>query len=59
MGWLTRIMNDWSRDVCSVLVAAKIQQVAYVPDMGLKRLIELCRDDERLTTVSLTTEEEG
>ena len=52
-------MNDWSRDVCGILVSAEIRQVAYVPDMGLKRLIELCKYEERLNTVSLTTEEEG
>ena len=52
-------MNDWSRDVCDILVSAEIRQVAYVPDMGLKRLIELCKYEERLNTVSLTTEEEG
>ena len=52
-------MNDWSRDVCDILVSAEIRQVAFVPDMGLKRLIELCKYEERLNTVSLTTEEEG
>ena len=52
-------MSEWAEDVHKVLVSAGVRQVAYVPDMGLKRLIELCRADEAMTAVSLTTEEEG
>ena len=36
-----------------------MRQIAYVPDAGLTRLIEACRDDGAMTAVSLTTEEEG
>ena len=39
--------------------AQNIKQVAYVPDTGLKRLIELVREDKDITEVPLTTEEEG
>lgn len=36
-----------------------MRQVAYVPDAGHRRLIELCRADGELRAVPLTTEEEG
>ncbi len=52
-------MSEWAEEVFDVLVSAGVRQAAYVPDMGLKRLIELCRADEAMTAVSLTTEEEG
>ncbi len=52
-------MSEWSEDVFDALVSAEVRQVAYVPDMGLKTLIELCIADESMTTVALTTEEEG
>jgi len=42
-----------------VFHAQKIRQVAYVPDTGLKRLIELIKADEDIQAVPLTTEEEG
>lgn len=37
----------------------RIELVAFVPDGGQKRLIELCVDDPGIRTVTLTTEEEG
>ena len=49
----------WSDDVMQVFHAQKIRQVAYVPDTGLKRLIELVRADRSVEAVPLTTEEEG
>ncbi len=36
-----------------------MRTVAYVPDAGHKRVIELSQADERITAVPLTTEEEG
>ena len=36
-----------------------MRQVAYVPDAGHARLIELCRADPAMRAVVLTTEEEG
>lgn len=39
--------------------AQKIRQVAYVPDTGAKRLIELVNAEPGMTAVPLTTEEEG
>ncbi|NQU61571.1 MAG: phosphonopyruvate decarboxylase [Rhodospirillales bacterium] len=52
-------MSSWGDDVFDVLKAADVRQVAYVPDMGLKRLIERCIADDDMRAVSLTTEEEG
>src|SRR5688572_23018960 len=50
---------NWSEAVMDVFHAQKIRQVAYVPDTGLKRLIELIRADPHMQAVPLTTEEEG
>lgn len=52
-------MSEWAEDIYDVLVSAEVRQVAYVPDMGLKTLIDLCIADESMTAVPLTTEEEG
>ena len=36
-----------------------VRQVGYVPDAGHSRLISLCQQDNEITDVVLTTEEEG
>jgi len=41
------------------LSAARVTQVAYVPDAGHKRLIELCHADPGMRAIPLTSEEEG
>jgi len=51
--------GDWRDEIFAALKAADIRQVGYVPDAGHARLIELCRADPDVRTVSLTTEEEG
>ncbi len=50
---------DWSDQVHGALSAARVTQVAYVPDAGHKRLIELCHADPGMRAVPLTSEEEG
>jgi sulfopyruvate decarboxylase alpha subunit len=50
---------DWPRDIHRVLRKNAVRQVSYVPDVGHKRLIELCHADKAMTVVPLTTEEEG
>ena len=50
---------SWPDDIFRVLRAMSIQQVAYVPDAGHTRLIELCRGDNAIRAVGLTTEEDG
>ena len=51
--------TPWPDAVIKVFRSQKIRQVAYVPDTGLKRLIELVRADKEMQAVPLTTEEEG
>ncbi len=50
---------SWPEDVHDVFKDARVRQVAYVPDAGHARLIELCLADARIRTILLTTEEEG
>ncbi len=49
----------WPDEIYGVLKAAEIEQVCYVPDAGHKILIERSIADNEMTTVRLTTEEEG
>jgi sulfopyruvate decarboxylase alpha subunit len=51
--------REWADQIYRVFAAGGIRQVAYVPDAGHTRLIELCHADPALNTISLTTEEEG
>jgi sulfopyruvate decarboxylase alpha subunit len=51
--------REWAEQIYRVLGEMGIRQVAYVPDAGHIRLIELCHADPALNTISLTTEEEG
>ncbi|SME88308.1 sulfopyruvate decarboxylase, alpha subunit [Tistlia consotensis] len=50
---------DWPLDLHRVLKAAEVRQVAYVPDAGHSRLIELFDEDPEVVANVLTTEEEG
>ena len=50
---------NWSDEVHRVLREQNVRQAAYVPDTGLKRLIELVCADKKIRAVPLTTEEEG
>ena len=49
----------WPDQVYAELKALDVRQVAYVPDAGHSRLIQLCDDDPAIHSISLTTEEEG
>ena len=51
--------SNWSDEIHRALRDLNVRQIAYVPDTGLKRLIELVRADKRMRAVPLTTEEEG
>lgn len=51
--------DDWPAHVFAALKAAGVSQIAYVPDAGHARLIELARADPSIRAVVLTTEEEG
>jgi sulfopyruvate decarboxylase alpha subunit len=51
--------SDWPAAIHRMLGELDVRQVAYVPDAGHARLIELCQADPALRAVVLTTEEEG
>jgi sulfopyruvate decarboxylase alpha subunit len=51
--------REWPDQIYRAFGESSIRQVAYVPDAGHTRLIELCHADPALNTISLTTEEEG
>jgi len=52
-------LPQWPDQLFARLKDARIAQVAYVPDAGHTRLIDACRADPALATVSLTSEQEG
>jgi len=54
-----RPAGDWPEAVHALLRDLAVRQVAYVPDSGLARLIDLCLADPSMRTAVLTTEEEG
>ncbi len=51
--------ETWPQDIYRILVNNRVRQVAYVPDMGHARLIEMCHKSSDIKAVVLTTEEEG
>jgi len=51
--------TPWVPQVWQALLDHGIGQVAFVPDAGLAPLIELAQAEPRVTTVPLSTEEEG
>jgi sulfopyruvate decarboxylase alpha subunit len=51
--------SDWPDAIHRALGGLGVRQVAYVPDAGHARLIELCQADPAMRAVVLTTEEEG
>jgi sulfopyruvate decarboxylase alpha subunit len=51
--------SSWQIQVYAALKAARITQLAYVPDAGHAQLIEAAHDDPDMRAVVLTTEEEG
>ena len=55
----SRTSNSWPEDVHRVLGDINVRQVAYVPDSGHARLINLVRADKSMRAIPLTTEEEG
>ncbi|MCP4388184.1 MAG: phosphonopyruvate decarboxylase [Gammaproteobacteria bacterium] len=50
---------DWKAQVYEVLKDFGVKHVAYVPDAGHSTAIRLCEADEDVSSVVLTTEEEG
>jgi sulfopyruvate decarboxylase alpha subunit len=55
----TRPHWSWSTAAHRALRSHGVRTVGYVPDAGLKDLLELCLRDPALRPIPLTTEEEG
>jgi sulfopyruvate decarboxylase alpha subunit len=54
-----RQSTHWADGIYALLKTHYIDMISFVPDAGHKRLIELCQRDAAMTSVTLTTEEEG
>ena len=50
---------DWSKQLFDDLIEEGVTLFSYVPDAGNRRLIEFADDRNDISTVLLTTEEEG
>jgi sulfopyruvate decarboxylase alpha subunit len=53
------LVPDWPERIFAKFRELELRQIAYVPDAGHSRLIELCHADRNIKTTVLTTEEEG
>ncbi len=51
--------GHWAEQIFTILKQQNITIVSYVPDAGHLKLIELCQADAEITSVVLTSEEEG
>src|SRR3990172_9342640 len=58
-GHASRFSTSWPDQIHRLLRDQGVRQVAYVPDFGHARLIELVGADRQMCAVPLTTEEEG
>jgi sulfopyruvate decarboxylase alpha subunit len=56
---VTDAARAWPEAIHGALGELEARQVAYVPDAGHARLIELCRTDPAMRAVVLSSEEEG
>ena len=50
---------NWPHAIYNTFKQKEIAIVSYVPDAGLAALINYCQADPKMTTIPLTTEEEG
>ena len=55
----SRNNEKWPQEIFKILVENRVQQVAYIPDIGHASLINMCHKSKNMKTVVLTTEEEG
>lgn len=51
--------SPWGDEIYALFKTYQIDLISFVPDGGHKHLIELCQQDAGMSTVTLTTEEEG
>lgn len=56
---MTETALNWPAEVFETLQAEGITQVCHVPDAGHSRLIKMCEEDNAMSTVTCTTEQEG
>ncbi|HRD75528.1 MAG TPA: thiamine pyrophosphate-binding protein [Hyphomicrobiaceae bacterium] len=52
-------MKDWRDEIHEVLSEAGIRQVAYLPDAGHSKLLELCEKDNRMRMIPMANEFEA
>ena len=50
---------DWQSSIYNVLKTCNVKHMAYVPDAGHSRTIQMFEEDNQVTSIVLTTEEEG
>ena len=50
---------DWSADAVAALRALDVRQIAYVPDAGLTRFLELAAATDGIAMISVATEEDA
>ena len=55
----TERSTHWAGGVLEIFKSQRVEIVSYIPDGGLKELIDLCRAETEIRSVTLTTEEEG
>ena len=51
--------TDWSADAVAALRALDVRQVAFVPDAGLTRFLELAAAEDGIAMTSVATEEDA
>ena len=51
--------TDWSADAVAALRALDVRQIAYVPDAGLTRFLDLAAAEDRIAMTSVATEEDA
>ena len=55
----TAAAGDWSKAVYQALKDQGVKVVGFVPDGGMKQVIDLCLADKDMRTIPLTNESEG
>ncbi|MCY4067398.1 MAG: phosphonopyruvate decarboxylase, partial [Rhodospirillaceae bacterium] len=50
---------DWSADAVAALRTLDVRQIAYVPDAGLTRFLDLAAAEDGIAMISVATEEDA
>jgi sulfopyruvate decarboxylase alpha subunit len=59
MATTTNGATDWRDQIYDIFRENDVRHIAHVPDGGHAKLIKRCEADPEMSTVTLTTEEEG